>query len=661
MANVITKLILEAEGTRETEKSIAVLVDAQDKLNKSIRDSAKGTDKASSETKELVDQYKSAIRAEKELRDAVNKTNDEFGQRRHVLEAEERFDRTSRGVGLAGDVESQARTVGGALGAFGFQGIESGISRAAEIPAVIEALPRLKEAALGLPSVLTEAAASLGPVGLVATVAFGAVLVAVNHFAEESQKRAEELISAAGAFRERTQQIAEGITSGEISSQLETLQRQRDAEKETLDRLNQVYDDNINNAGALGVATKILSFEEEALIEQIKESEKSVSDLGNQIEGWEGSLDNAQVAINDTIEAERELAQVRLTEASFAGELAELSARSSEFTREQIDSELRRIELQQIGLEAERESLLSLDEQTEETQQRIEDLNESLDKLGQKSEILENTEPVSKSETDLASTREDTTKVNREAIDAERAKADATREAEAQTRKLEQAQQKAQQAQQKYTQSVDNAGIAFVNAIDDIDQSLKDSLSDTGVDFREDLSDLTRDFNRGELKSARAHKRDLKKLDADSERAERDALRSRNFLALSESRNDAQDARDNASEQFQEEGDERLIEAQNQRTDIVTEAMRETRDLKLESNRQARDASIQRDRAISAAQDQLRIQEQTLRSSLDMFQQWGQSFLSIQQQALQSGSGTGTNGSDPFLQLTQQHRFGIAL
>ena len=659
MADVTTRLILETEGARDAEKSIAGLIDVQDKLNKSIRDSVGVSGKATKETDKLVEQYKDAITAEKELRDAVNRTNDEFGDRRKVLEANEQFNRTSEGVSLAGDAESQLRTLGGAAGAFGFEGVERGISQVAEIPAVIEALPRLKEAFAGLPGAIGQAASALGPAGIAFAAFAAAALLIFSELDKEAQKIAETFDTGTEAQRRYNQEIQAGIlTTEEANRRLEEITASRKAEELTLQQLQKSYDEAIEGQGLLTVALKTGNRSEEARFAAIQESEELIKGYTQDQEGLNQALDSGALATADAIEAERELASLRLDEASFAGELAELQARSSEFSQDQIDSALRQIELQEIRLEAERESLESLDEQTDETTERIEKLNEELDKLGEKSEVLENTEPVLESEKELSATRQESTKVNKEAMDAERAKTEETRKAEQQTRKLEQAQQKAQQAQDRYTQAVDNAGTAFDNALDDIDQDLKDSFLDTQSELRDELADLERDFNRDALADVRDHKRDLKKINIDEDRGERDALRTRNFLALSEARDDAQEARDDASVEFQQEGEERLIEAQDQRTDIVNEARRETRELKIEANRQARDASIQRDRSIIAAQQQLNIQEQALRASIEMLQQWGKSFVQIQQQAFSAVGTGGTSDSNTLLQLVEQQRFG---
>lgn len=660
MADVITRLILETDGAREAEKSIAGLIDTQEKLNKAIREAAKDTNKTKNETDDLVDQYKKAITAEKELREAVDRTNDEFGERRKVLQANEEFGRATKGVELAGDVESNLRTVGGAAGAFGLQGVERGISQVSEIPAVIEALPRLKAAVAGMPGVLREFTSSLGPAGLALSAVAIVGVALISEITKAEAAAAERLGVFIDSYRELQLELARGsLTTDEATKRIETASKAREVEAKLLEEIQTIYDARIQGERDLGLSMKLIDQTEEELFQQIQKSEKATREYTAEIDLLENALEDGSLATANAIEAERELAQLRLDDARFAGELAELTARSSEFTQDQIDAELRRIELQEIRLEAEREALESLDDQTDETKERIEELNEALDKLGQKSEILENTEPVEDSEKDLASARDTTTKVNKEATKAERDKADVTRKAEANTRKLEQAQQKADQAQQKYTQSVSNAGTAFDNAIDDINQSLKDSAVDTQTDLGDELTDITTGFNRDELLAVKSHNRDLKKIKTDSEHAERGALKTRNFLALSEARDAAQDSRDELKEEFEAEGDDRLLEAQYQRTDIVEEKRRETRDLEIESNRQARDASIQRNRSITAARDQLNIQEQALTASLNMLRQWGQTFVQIQQEAFQT-SGT-SGGTGDFLQLIEQQRFGAGL
>lgn len=123
MTDVITRLILEAQGAKDAEKDIANLRKEQNRLEDAIKDSTDSTGKATKETAELVEQYKKLINEERDLRKVVEDTNDKYGERRKVLAANDQFDRTSQGVSLAGDAESNLRTIGGAAGAFGAQGI----------------------------------------------------------------------------------------------------------------------------------------------------------------------------------------------------------------------------------------------------------------------------------------------------------------------------------------------------------------------------------------------------------------------------------------------------------------------------------------------------------------------------------------------------------
>ena len=666
MVDVKTRLVLEAEGHKDAERALSDLTKEQNRLEREIKESAKSTDIASDAMQGLVKQYKQAIDAERELRDEVDRVNDKYGERRKVLEANDKFGRTSEGVSLFGDAESNLRTLGGAAGAFGATGIEQGISQVSEIPAIVEAIPRLKEAAVGLPAALGQAAASMGPVGAVATVAFGAVLLAVNNFATESQKRAEELNSAADAFRDRNQQIGEGITSSEIEEKLETLRRSREAEQETLDKLNQVYDDNINNAGLLGVAAKTLSYEEEALIEQIKNSEKAVGELDNQITGWNGSLDDASVALNDVIAKERELAQARLSDAQLAGDLARLEAEASDLSREQIEQRQRQLDLNRIELEAELEAIRSQDELTAAEIERIEQIEDALDTLAQKSGVLQSASESASSESELKAAREDTTEATKQETDATKEKADAEREAANAAREAQKKYEQAQRAQNQYAEAVASANTNFKNSISDIAQDLRDSRADNTLDTQRELQDLNAEYRQDEADSLREHQDELRDIKKNSERAERDALRTRDFSSLAQSREEEKEARQEAEDEFKNEGIERLTEAERQREEIVLEAERTTRDLAREASRQQRDARINLDRQIAAARQKLTNEASAYDQSLKLTQAWGQNFVQTIQStlALAGGGGTSTNNINNQIdtrlnQLTSPTSFGV--
>jgi len=98
-----------------------------------------GSDMASSAEKGfagLRGEIDASIKNEERLRDAVAETN------RSLEAREKQFGQVSQNVAAFGDIESGARTIGGAIGAFGGAEVEKAVSTISEIPAVLEAIPR---------------------------------------------------------------------------------------------------------------------------------------------------------------------------------------------------------------------------------------------------------------------------------------------------------------------------------------------------------------------------------------------------------------------------------------------------------------------------------------------------------------------------------------
>ena len=148
------------------------------------------------------------------------------------------FDKVNKDVALAGDFESNLRTAGGALGAAGGAGAEKAIGIGAELPALIEALPRMKESMKGLPATLIASssaltgvdlsakAASLGLTGTAGTlaavslaalpfIAIGAAVASLVVAFKEFGKRSE-------SARERAEEFTAGLEAVENAAKMTT-------------------------------------------------------------------------------------------------------------------------------------------------------------------------------------------------------------------------------------------------------------------------------------------------------------------------------------------------------------------------------------------------------------------------------------------------------
>lgn len=652
--DVITRLILESQ-TGDTKKKLDEVRAAQDRLSKEVQASATSTGKATDEYKELIRQLVALKSAETELERQLDLTNTKYVDRLQLNKSIERFDQTSKDVSLGGDVESNARTIGGAFGAFGLTGAEQGISKLAELPAVIEALPRLKEALGGLPQTIFAAVDSLGPAGLAFTAFAGVAIAVATALGAEAQKNADKVGALIDNLRELNQEIANGsLTTDEAKQRLEERNKQLEAETQLLNETQELYDRMFNSLDPLNQAQKKLTDAlEDELSQQINKSTEAVHDYEAEIELLNDRLADGSLAAADAAEAERMLAEERtnalLDQAAFEGELEELRQRIADSTKEQIAREQEAIDRRIAALERELEVLEASGDSSEDVAQRIAEINEQLDKLGDQSDVLADASASAPSEDELKQAREESKQATVEATESTKANTDATKAKSDADKDAAREAEKAAQKQAQYADSLKQANDRYTQALEDIDTDLKDRLTDAGIEGNQELADLQSKFDQDELQRDTDHRRELARLRKDADRSERDALRQRNFAQLADTREDNQSAIEDAKREFEEEGQDRLTEVKYQHDEILTEEQRQTQELRRNADRQQRDAEIARDRAIDTAKQKLGVEQQYQAQSLALLSQFGGQFNDILSgifgQALAGAGGGGATGN----------------
>lgn len=635
MVDVIQRLILEAE-TGNTKKELADVRKQQKALSDEIRKSASSTDKAKNETREMVDSLKALVDRERELERQLQQTNDAYGQRRKVLEANDRFDRTSQGVSLAGDLESNARTVGGAAGAFGLSGVERGIGAAAEIPAVLEALPRFQESLRGIPQVAQQAAQSLGTtvptLGALgaASLALAAAMAFARKQAEDSRKAINAQFDSVNRRNEILQESA-NLTDEEIQAKLAEAEANRNLiqqQNEIAKAVQQGLDSQNLFIRGIGEVSSAIGIGNQAYGEtdkRVRDTNASLEIANAEIEAYNEALDDNVNSTFEAAEAERALQAARtqsiLNEASQAGELASLKQRVGDLTQEQIDSELESLDIRRTGLEAELAALKASGDTSEEVAKKIASLTSQIAFLGEQSSILSSARGGAVSE---------------EAQKArEKAERDAEREQEKILRERERAATQAAKTQQSYTDAIDKAAQTYRDANQDISRNLNDAFLDIGQDLNDSLFDQQLDFNRAEQDAARDQQRSLEQIRRDANRSEQDAARQRNFAALAEARENAQEQRDDLRQETRDAARDRLLDFQREQQDLGRERDRSARDAVRDAQRARRDAAIARDR-------QLRDARNTYNQALRDQQQFGQKFVSNMREIFNQALGTQT-------------------
>lgn len=646
----------------DTDKSLKLGVEVDEASLKRAKQRLEDIEKAQNELRseflrgaKSADAYSKELSALEKEASVLNKTLDALEKPREIDVKTDRFDKVSRDVSLAGDAESNLRTIGGGIGAIGGDfgaGIERAIGTLAEFPATIEAIPRAFEGFKALPQTVSAAAGAIGApggaAGLIGGIAgIGAVIavgaVAFSVYSKEAEKAREVQKAYTESLKETIGLLSsEAGTSDAVSERRTELERELEVAQRTADALRQVRDvrneennalqDIFNQSRVLAAPTR------KQLNEDITAADTAVRGAEASIEAFNFALDETEIAANDAAAAEKALAASRtegvLTEASQAGELASLKARATELTREQIDAELQSLEVRRAGLEAEIAALESSGDTSTEVADKIAQLREELGFLGETSETLKNAQKTAKSsEAEKA---------------AQEAEQERTKSAEAAAQKQEQSAQKAQQAadearraQDSYTQAVKDAKQGYMDAVKDIGTRLKDTFIDNNQKLEDTLNEQAIKFNESELTEEAAYRHELAKIRRDAERAEKDAVRQRDFAAVADVRENRDDALDDREDAEEFSNAQQLDAFKQQQDALGRERERADRDALVDAERARRDAATARDRQLRDARSTY---DAALRDQQNFGQQFTSNMKSMFDNVLKLQSSTGGSG-----------------
>ena len=321
------KISLEERDLKAAQKLVKELSREQRHLSDEFKDGKRSSQSYLDATRDLTKKQgklENSIRDVTGALDAQTKSGKRAAAQLAASEkATERFDKASQGAALAGDVESNLRTVGGAAGALGGSAgaaVEKGVAGAGELFAVVEAAPRLKAAFAGMPSVLASAAASLGPGGLIAVgLAAGAAaaVAAWKHFNKAVEEGLKSLAAASGSFVDFA---AGGGTAEGAQEEIVSSQRRIEFAQAEIARLEGEY---ANRDFTL--LDRTFNEGEQAIADQIKEFKTQIGNEQAEITRFTDALTNGELP---AAAKEVEAATSALTQAQTAAVASE-KARSA--------------------------------------------------------------------------------------------------------------------------------------------------------------------------------------------------------------------------------------------------------------------------------------------------------------------------------------------
>jgi len=642
--NLTLGVEVDDASTNNAKKRLQELERAQERLAKAQTKYAGDSSKAASAIREGIEKRsKELTNEQKRLERALQQTSKAF------IEQQSAAGRAAKGIEAAQSASTQRRggvTAGGA-----------GAERLRTIGRDIRGLPSVQVPGIGIGTDTfgraAEVAGRLGvsigqlavaaPIAGVAIVAMG---LAFKNFTNNAKEQADRLNAVADARRKVGQDIAGGLTTEGADKRQTELTRLREEEEKNLADLQAAYDNNVKSQNALFEGVIRLTPQEQALADQIEKSEAAIAGYTTEQQALNVAHEDGSLAANDAAEAEKRLAAERtqgvLTEASQAGELAELKARASSLTQEQIDSELKALELRKINAEADLASLEASGDTSEEVAKKIAALREELGFLGEKSATLTNARKTARSsEADKA---------------AEKAEKDRTKLVEEQAREREQAEKKsaderkraadeARRAQDAYTQSVKKAKQGFADALADISTDLGDSLIDNNQKLIVDLNEQSIKFNESELAEEVSYQNELAKIKRDAAKQEKDATRQRDFDAVIQAREAKTDALKERRRTEDETNAAQLVAFKQQQDGLDRQRQQSDREAQRDAERARRDAATNRDRQLRDARDARDTYNAALRDQRDFGQQFVSNLRQMYSDALSATNGAGGSSS----------------
>jgi hypothetical protein len=526
------------------------------KLEKESRDALKDVRDLKNGMKDLDDAGRRAFDAQTDsIKDFQKQIKLAQGD---VRDFDDEFSQSRQRVALLGDVETGARTVGGAVGAFGgaqFAGVEQGIAVLSEAPAALEAIGGLGPAIRGAPDAIMSVGSSLGMTGL----GLGAVAVAaavtfkvLSDEMNRSAKAAEELVEAQKKQAQAGAELEQALIAGDleaVAAQIGETLRQREVKQLELaqlendlfnarvaqimeeERLNQQAAeefvrsmDEVDLRGRFDDANRLDEklqdlFSPDQTIFQIRKLQDAVDDLhstelrdlelafgrqGDLLNQYGVDLIDVLDIVNESTEAEEDrgaaiLAQAEAARQSFLKEQALL-----EQSTEQLETRLQAIENERTATELAVAELENSSQQTEEMTEKLAEYSNTLETLSQEQEFI-----------------------NQQALETAR-----VREAEAEAaEKRKEKEEETLRAQEEFDKEVE-ASLKerakfeqdFADDLVDISKKAADDSEKALEKLGERLSDLNRNLQRDqENQQLKANRKELE-AQIKSQRAETDAF-----------------------------------------------------------------------------------------------------------------------------------------
>lgn len=545
-----------AEETRSVKLAIdnSKALKALEELRKKELDIAKAQAKGTITANEAA---KAISKVEKERRDLikVNRVLDNsFGKTTNAIKEETRavsaldqrlkdLDETSskqrQQIGIAGDVGSAGRTLGGAVGAFGGETggqIESAISALSELPDSLEAIGQLKPALAGLPDVATKVADSVGLGGLSGQIQ--TLAPALGSAGAATVALAIPLVAVAGTIAVVT--LALGKLAEQSERTREAVRTQFDAQTEVQDLLRDSNTTSVDFLEARAAA------EQEMIkaLDIVARAEQDLSDVRN----------DTSIPFRQRLDTERELQDI-IEEGK--ANVSEATLRLGEYNEHVFDSSLATANaaVAEEELASERAAnVAQLQSQLGATEQRANQAIQSELAIGQ--QIVDAYSDRTQAQADAA----DFAALEAE-FAAEDLEAKETKHRDTLAKIASDGQAKLEGLQAKFGELANDRSKALV----DVDKKGNDKLGKLRGDFFGNQIKATQNFLRETVKIESKRSKEIARITEDTLASQRKAQQSNDVSAFLEAQESGNIALKRSSEDAQDAEKQRVAEFTRQR------------------------------------------------------------------------------------------------
>lgn len=527
------------------------------------------------------------------------------------------FDRVSRDVSLAGDVQSNLGAISGLAGAAGFSGGAQAIGVAGEITALTEELPRLKTAIAGMPGVISSAVSALGGIGGVGLIgALGAVTIGTIAFIDAlNRSRAARAEEAREILELRAE---EAIASGQG---LDAIRGLRDQRRQELDDINsqiaglEDFAEAVRSLDAAGSIQDIVAdpgtYQEltASVVAELEELNLTSQDGATTLQTYNELLDQRSVAEQDLASAQANVTRLLVEEGKAREILNDAISKSIELAGEMEvaeaelirQRELERAQLEQLSSDALQERVNSLQmeadaitaardalvasgntsdavtAQIEAYDEQLQDLNGTIGFITD--DLIANAERA-EAATDAVGFLKDAIGGIPDIVDGAVSDfSDGLQEMQAEL-------QKAEDAARKQAAAMDKLADNLERDLSKINDSLTQDLADAEMQRARDRIQFVIDTQREEAAALRNHADNLAKIQRSANAREEDLRLNRDFKAAFQLRKSTENQLKEAETSRKEEERERDIRRREQADDEQRAFAQQLADRRLAANRE---------------------------------------------------------------------------